>query len=421
MRKWAACLICLIALFSGLFANTMLIANAQSITPDVPPHDVHGQIDAARDTLTQAMGAYRKGDYQGAFKLSRAAYLDYFELIEPPLRVLNQDLTLDMEFRFADLRSKMQLHKPPAQVEPVIASVRDGLVEIDGMFGGVGMVAPLIALGSSFAIAIREGLEAMLVIGALLGALRASRSRALGRYVLIGAALAIGVSALGWLILHAAIQAAPIAQQVISAVASLVAVAMLLWVNVWLLRRLDQKRWMETLSARAWAAMASGSAAGLALIGFSAVLRQGVETALLYEVLIGYSRGVLGYVAIGAFAAIGAMSGAAFLLMRSGRSISPAIFLRVAVPLLMLLSVTFIGGAVYQLQESGYLQVTSVIRNFPRLPYFVAELTGIHPTTQTIAAQVGLLAVYAVTLLTLAIRTRRRAPISAAQIISGQA
>jgi len=87
----------------------------------------------------------------------------------------------------------------------------------------------------------------------------------------------------------------------------------------------------------------------------------------------------------------------------------------------MLLSVAFIGGAVYQLQESGYLQVTSVIRNFPRLPYFVAELTGIHPTTQTIAAQVGLLAVYAVTLLTLAIRTRRRAPISAAQIISGQA
>jgi high-affinity iron transporter len=364
-----------------------------------PPLDVHAETDAARDLLTQAMAAYRMGDYQSAFRLSRSAYLDHFERIELPLRVINQDLTLDMEFRFADLRSKIQLHKPAAVVEPSVANVRDGLIEIDGMFGGVGLVAPLIALSSSFVIALREGLEAMLVIGAVLGALRSSHSRQLGRYILIGAGLAIIVSLVGWVLLHGAVSAAPVAQQVISAAASLVAVGMLLWMNAWLLRRRDPKRWMEMMRARTWIAMTSGSALGLALIGFSAVLRQGVETALLYEVLLGYSMGVTGYVALGALTALVGMVVAAWALIRTGRTISPVVFRRIAVPLLMLLSTAFVGGAIYQLQESGYVSTTSVINAFPRLPYFAAELTGIHPTAEGLGAQIALVVVYGVVLI----------------------
>lgn len=381
-------------LFAALIIiTTCFLAVTTTQAQQAAPVDVTSQTAGSRELLTHAMVAYRQGDFQGAFKLSRAAYLDYFEQVEPPLRVINQDLTLDMEFRFADLRSKMQTHRQPAEVETSIARVRDGLIEIDGMFGGMG-VAPLIALGSSFVIALREGLEAVLVIGALLGALRAGQGRGLGRYVLIGAALAGLLSLILWGLLHTLLSSTPIAQQVISAAASLVAVATLLWVNVWLLSRLDQRRWMETMRARAWAAMASGSAAGLILIGFSAVLRQGIETALLYEVLIGYSRGVLGYVTAGALVAVVGMIGAAWLLARAGRNVSPTAFLRIAIPLLMLLSVAFIGGAVYQLQESGYLTTTSIIRNFPRLPYFVASLTGIHPSAEGLGAQVALILIY---------------------------
>ncbi len=385
MRNYSAAILCVLL--------CLIVSGKAARAQQSDPVDVTSQTAGSRELLTQAMAAYRLGDFQGAFKHSRAAYLDYFEQVEPPLRVINQDLTLDMEFRFADLRSKMQTHRPPEEVEKSIARVRDGLIEIDSMFGGTG-VAPLIAFSSSFVIALREGLEAILVIGALLGALRAGQAHGLGRYVLLGAGLAVTLSLIAWALLHTAIRDAPIAQQVISAAASLVAVGTLLWVNVWLINRLDQKRWVEMMRARAWAAMASGSAVGLTLIGFSAVLRQGIETALFYEVLIGYSRGVMGYVIAGAFAALIGMSSAAWLLARTNRTLSPIAFLRLVIPLLMLLSVAFIGGAVYQLQESGYLTTTSIIRNFPRLPYFVASLSGIHPSAEGIGTQFVLLVIY---------------------------
>ncbi len=396
----------LISLMLLLTALMLSVTSSHAQTPV----DVTTQTAGAREMLNQAMQAYRKGSFQEAYKLSRAAYLDYFEQIEPPLRVVNQDMTLDMEYRFADLRTKMQNRKPPEQVEPSTAKVREGLIEIDGMFGGVGVLAPLIAFSSSFAIAIREGLEALLVIGTLLGALRAGQRQGLGRYVLGGAALAVLASMAVWSVLHTLISTTPLAAQVISAVASLAAVGTLLWVNVWLLRRLDSKRWMETMRARAWAAMASGSAAGLVVIGFSAVFRQGIETALLYEVLVGYSQGVVGYVGLGALIAVVALIGLAALLTYGGYKVSPRAFLRVAVSLLMLLSVAFVGGAVDQLQQSGYLPLTSAIRNFPRLPYFVASLTGIHPTIESLGAQAVLILVYGV--IWIGLRARRPAALT---------
>ncbi len=361
------------------------------------PVSVTGMTADARELITQAMAAYRRGEFQTAFKAARAAYLDYFENAEPPLRAVNHDLTVDMEFRFADLRSKLQLRRSPEEIETSVAAVRAGLIEIDAMFDASGArLAPLIAFSTSAVIALREGLEALLVIGIVIGALRTTRTRGMGRYLLLGAGAALLASLAAWMLLHGLLSVVPVAGQVITAVASVGAVAMLLWVNFWLARRLDQRRYLETLSAKAWAALASGSAAGLLLVGFSAFFRQGLEAALLYEVLLGYSKRSEAFIALGAVAALAGMFALTMLWVRAGRQIAPAAFLRLAMPLLMLLSVAFIGGAVAQLQESGYIPVTSAIKLVPRLPYFIATLTGIHPTWETLGAQAVLLCMYGI-------------------------
>jgi len=373
----------------------------------------------ARELITQAMAAYRRGEFQTAFKAARAAYLDYFENAEPPLRAVNHDLTVDMEFRFADLRSKLQLRRSPEEIETSVAAVRAGLLEIDAMFDASGArLAPLIAFSTSAVIALREGLEALLVIGIVSGALRSTRTRRMGRYLLLGACAALLASFAAWMLLHGLLAAVPVAGQVITALASVGAVAMLLWVNVWLMRRLDQRRYLETLSAKAWAALASGSAAGLLLVGFSAFFRQGLETALLYEVLLGYGKRSEAFIALGAAAALIGMFALTALWVRAGRRVAPAAFLRLAMPLLMLLSVAFIGGAVAQLQESGYVPVTSAIRLVPRLPYFIATLTGIHPTYETLGAQAVLLCVYGVAFAAFMLRRPRSAPVTRAVLVS---
>src|ERR1043166_3266894 len=96
--------------------------------------NVPAETEIIRDMLDQAMRAYRLGDFAGAFKLSRGAYLDHFENIELPLRAMDPDLTSDMEHRFADLRTKMQAGAPASDVEAAARSVRSGLDEIDPMF-----------------------------------------------------------------------------------------------------------------------------------------------------------------------------------------------------------------------------------------------------------------------------------------------
>src|SRR5438132_6607868 len=87
--------------------------------------DILAENETVRDLLTQAMRAYRQGDYDASYRLSREAYLDHFENIEIPLRALYPDLTLDMEYRFAQLRTQMHSAAPAEQVETTLQSVRD--------------------------------------------------------------------------------------------------------------------------------------------------------------------------------------------------------------------------------------------------------------------------------------------------------
>src|SRR6476646_3151003 len=123
-------LLCSLAALLGVLvlapAHTAL---AQATNPG--QIDVAAEVAAIDDTLQQAMYAYQHGDKTRAFQLARGAYLDHFENIEIPLRVLDPDLTSDMEFRFADLRTLMQAGAPAGEVEIKARSVRDGLAEVD--------------------------------------------------------------------------------------------------------------------------------------------------------------------------------------------------------------------------------------------------------------------------------------------------
>ena len=83
----------------------------------------------------------------------------------------------------------------------------------------------------------------------------------------------------------------------------------LFYVSFWLLARMDQRRWMEFLKAKVWAAAATGSAVALAAVGFATVYREGFETALFYQALLGYADGLEGWVLLGALASLAVLLG----------------------------------------------------------------------------------------------------------------
>ena len=60
------------------------------------------------------------------------------------------------------------------------------------------------------------------------------------------------------------------------------------------------------------------------------------------------------------------------------------------------MSITFIGNGIREFQEAGYITITPLINIVIRLDINLAEMTGIHPTLETITGQLILLCIYAI-------------------------
>jgi high-affinity iron transporter len=351
------------------------------------------ELDKARALLDDALELHKEGNTDKAFTAARNSYLNHFELVEIPLRVRDEALTLRLEERFAELRNLIKGEAPYGQVRDKVVEVRQGLDEVERTLSEPGLGAPAIAFTFSFITLFREGLEAVLVVAAILGFLAASRNERYRGAVLKGVGAAVIATVAVFILATAVIRLAPLQRELIEAGTTILAVVVLFYISFWLFQRLEHRRWMEFLNAKVWAAAATGSSLALAGVGFTAVFREGFETTLFYQALLFFADGLELWVGLGAAAAAVVLTVIGFAIFRAGRKIPARQFLAIAVGLVMTLSVAFIGNAVRGLQEAAIAPVTFV-ESLPRLPIFLAELTGCHPTVQTIAAQIALASVY---------------------------
>ncbi|MFQ5813974.1 MAG: FTR1 family protein, partial [Anaerolineae bacterium] len=266
--------------------------------------------------------------------------------------------------------------------------------EIEVILQGPGILAPTLAFTSSFAIIFREGLEAILLLAAILGYLEASRNRAFKRPVYWGTGLALLATLCTWWLATYVVQIAPLGRELLEAVTGILAVAVLFYVSFWLLSRLEHRRWMEFIRARVWEAMSTGSTVALTGIGFTAIYREGFETVLFYKALLFLTRGIDIWVLWGLLAGFLVLVLLGVAIFRFGLRLPIKVTLGVSVTIMMALSVAFLGNAIRELQEAGVLQVTSLLGTVPRLPRLLADFTGVHPTLETLGAQTLLIFVY---------------------------
>lgn len=370
---------------------------------------VRTDIDDIRIKLVDLLQQYKGGEYDEAFLTARSAYLDSYEGIEIPIRPINPDFTLDMEIKFAELRNLIQQHQPYDKIEAKIVEIRNGLDESERLVTGTGSIAPSLAFTTSFSIIFREGLESALIIGAILAYLDASRNARYKKHVYLGIVIAIIATVVTWYVAQFIIGISGASRELIEAIAGISAVAVLFWVSFWILNKVETKKWIEFVKAKVWQATTTGSVMVFAMLSFFTVYREGFETVLFYQAMFSFAKNMETFVLLGLVLGLAVIISVVFIIRKIGKKLPLRVLFGLTMAIGAYMSIAFIGNAIREFQEVGYISTTHLFGIIPRLEINLATMTGIHPTLETTVAQIILLSVYVIgSLYILIIQPRRK-------------
>jgi high-affinity iron transporter len=349
-------------------------------------------LDQTRQSIDETLELIKSGDVDRALDEARSGYLSHFEAVEIPLRIADNELTLRAETQFSYIRQSIKDGAPIEQVRDEIIVLRGLLDEAERALTDAGIGGPMLVTTQGFLILFREGFEIVLLLSVLLGYLEAARSPQLIKPILAGVALATVATIITVLLMPTLFALLPVSREVLEAITALLAVAVLFYVSFWLFARMEQRRWMEFVRARLWSAISVGSTGSLVAVGFTAVYREGFETALFYQSLLTFGDGLGRYILLGVVLALLALAAVSVMVFKLGRKLPVRTFMNVAVAMVMATSVAFLGNAVHTLQSADVIAYRRT--SAPRLPIFLAEATGLWPTVPSLLAQAALTTVY---------------------------
>jgi high-affinity iron transporter len=205
---------------------------------------------------------------------------------------------------------------------------------------------------AAFLLSLREGLEAALIIGILLGALRRFGCDELSRSIWYGVAAAVAVSAAtaGGLV-AAGIGLGGRAEAIFEGAMLILAAGFLTGMIFWMQRQ--GASWRAALAADVRTAADGTSGLGLFVVAFLAVVREGIELALLLVATT--LQGSLAATGLGVALGIGAATVIGALLLQGGLRLNLAVFFRTTNVLLLLFAAGMVGLGVHELIEASLL------------------------------------------------------------------
>ena len=337
--------------------------------PFAEARDASSGLAETRRDIQKALAQAAAGDRAGAKRTIVSAYLDHFEPHEPALRARDSQLVADIEREFLALRGALDSGKsggPPGGAkgagggsatgrsdDPGAAAARlDALLERADVRGPGGA---LIAFVAALAIALREGVEAALLVAALLALLRKAGRTSDAHAVHFGWVAALVAGAATWWASGALLGISGARRELVEGALQLVTAALLLYASHWLLAAASARRLVSFLSART---LQAGSAAVVFGLAFAAIYREMFEVVLFFRGLLLESPGEAGAVAFGAFVGLLLLIALVAAFQKLGRRLKPRPLLLTCGVLLCALAVFMVGNGVRALQEVGVLPLT---------------------------------------------------------------
>lgn len=337
-------------------------------------------IPLARGRVAASLTAYRAGDVGEATALALSAYLDGIEPVEPQLNGRDAALRARIETAMGAYRTALARKAPVTEITTQAGTIDVLLAQAQDVLGEANDPAAIF-LGA-FTILVREGLEALLVVVAMLAFLRkAERVRAV-RYVHVGWVLALIAGGITWALARYFVTISGAGRELTEGLSSLFAALVLLSVGLWMHQKSIGGRWQAYLKTKMTAAAEHGSAWFLFGLAFISVYREVFETILFYAAMWNEGQGI--WLLAGVVAGALVLAAIAWTLLRTSRRLPIGTFFSASSLLIAVLAFVLTGKGVAALQEAGWVGVT--LAPVPRI-----ELLGIFPTWQSVGAQLAIL------------------------------
>jgi high-affinity iron transporter len=348
----------------------------RTVAPFEPP-EVAAGVAETRLRVRRALAAYSAGKAHDADRLVLDAYLLGFEPLEPHLRTRDPQGTTDLEKAFHTLRTSIGRGESPGAVQEQALALERRLSALAEPRQNV------FPFAAAALIYLREGIEAALLIGALLAAVRRLGQPEAARYVHWGWMAALPAGVLTWWILDRLLEVGPAERELVEAGTALLAAAVLFWVSFWLISKAESQRWMDYLKRTVAASLTRRNRLALLSMAFLAVYREAAETVLFTQALILDAPDQRSHIWLGALFGMGLTVLVAVFMRRAVLSLPIGPFFAVSGILLCLLAVSFAGAGLYDLVSAGYVPPRPV--RFAEVPWM-----GVHPDLNGLVVQAAI-------------------------------
>ncbi len=365
--------------------------------PDELNQSKSTSIALAKDRLRESLTALEKGDPSNASRLALSAYLDGFEPVEPALAIKNTSLFNEVEQGMGRYRAAIsqgdveQARAIEAQLQTLLTKSQDALAEASD--------DPLGIFLGALTILLREGVEALLVIVAMIAFLKKAGRRDALPYVHGGWVAALAAGGLTWFAATYLIEISGASRELTEGFSAIFAAVVLLSVGIWMHQKSLAGRWQAYIKEKLSSALNKRSAFMLFLLAFVTAYREVFETVLFYTAL--WTDGNGNYLLAGLAVGIVILAAIAFVMLRTSARLPISQFFAVSSALVALLAVVLVGKGVAALEEAGMLDVTPI--PIPRI-----DLLGIYPSLQPVAAQLLVVLIIVVSV-AINLRSQKRA------------
>lgn len=359
-------------------------------------------LDTSLSHLRESLSQYQAGNHNQAYKSAVAAYLEGFELVERKLDTVAPDLRTNIEKQLMAYRGLLKKKGAGEQVKNQYQAITFLMAEARKQLQTkVTTASPGVSFFAAALILLREGLEAILVLAAIIALLAKMERRDAIRYIHFGWLGALVLGGLTWLVSEHVIPISGAHREITEGATALIAAAMLLYVGFWLHNQAHSQRWQQFIRHKITSNLNQSTFWGLSFIAFVAVYREVFETILFYRSMwLSADTSEHGYMVSGIVIAAVTLLILAWLIMKFSVRLPLKQFFKINTVLMFILAVIFAGKGIAALQEAGVFPYNPV--NFFRI-----DLLGIYPNLESLGVQLLLVLGVGLWWLKSYLRTRR--------------